>query len=98
MIPIKYNTRNLRVRWATTTLTVLGTGMIVWSSCVLFSLVEGLQHSMKVSGDPLDLIVVRKGTTTEATGGFTAATAADILTLGGVARDDSGRPLAAPSC
>ena len=42
MIPLKYNLRNLRVRWVTTTLTVLGTGLVVWSSCILFGMVDGL--------------------------------------------------------
>jgi len=96
MIPIKYNTRNLRVRWVTTALTVVGTGMIVWSSCLVFSLVEGLQHSMAVSGDPLDLIVLRKGSTNEVNGGFDKAKADSLLTLGGIARDAEGLPLAAP--
>ena len=96
MIPLKYNTRNLRVRWVTTLLTVVGTGMIVWSSCLLFSLVEGLQHSLTVSGDPLDLIVLRKGSSAETTGGFEMAKALDLLTLNGIARDDKGNPLAAP--
>ena len=61
MIPLKYNVRNLRVRWKTTLMTVLGTGLVVWSSCILFGLVEGLEHSLTISGDPLDLIVMRKG-------------------------------------
>ena len=73
MIPLKYNVRNLRVRWVTTLMTVLGTGLIVWSSCILFGLVEGLQHSLNVSGDPLDLIVLRKGSTNETNGGFDRA-------------------------
>ena len=70
MIPLKYNVRNLRVRWKTTLMTVLGTGLVVWSSCILFGLVEGLEHSLTISGDPLDLIVLRKGSTNETTGGF----------------------------
>ena len=67
MIPLKYNVRNLRVRWKTTLMTVLGTGLVVWSSCILFGLVEGLEHSLTISGDPLDLIVMRKGSSTETT-------------------------------
>jgi putative ABC transport system permease protein len=94
MIPIKYNTRNLRVRWVTTVLTIVGTGMIVWSSCILFSLVEGLQHSMQVSGDPLDLIVLRKGSTNEVNGGFAKDKAEQLMTLDGIAHDKDG-PLAA---
>src|SRR3954471_23058405 len=95
MIPLKYNLRNLRVRWVTTTLTVLGTGLVVWSSCILFGMVDGLQHSLKVSGDPLDLIVLRKGATNETSSGFEKAKADDLATLGGIARDESGQPLVA---
>ncbi len=32
MIPIKYNIRNLRVRWVTTLMTVVGTGLVVWAT------------------------------------------------------------------
>jgi putative ABC transport system permease protein len=95
MIPLKYNTRNLRVRWVTTALTIFGTGMVVWSSCILFSLVEGLQHSLSVSGDPLDLIILRKGSSEETTSGYSLETAKDLVTLNGIARDESGMPLAA---
>jgi len=94
MIPFKYNVRNLRVRWKTTLMTVLGTALLVASSCILFGLVEGLEHSLKVSGDPLDLIVLRKGATAETTGGFESKKADELLTLNGIARDGDG-PLAA---
>jgi putative ABC transport system permease protein len=95
MIPLKYNVRNLRVRWKTTLMTVLGTGLVVWSSCILFGLVDGLEHSLTISGDPLDLIVMRKGSSTETTGGFETVKADEILNLPGIARDDQGHPLAA---
>jgi putative ABC transport system permease protein len=95
MIPLKYNVRNLRVRWKTTLMTVLSTGLVVWSSCILFGLVEGLEHSLSISGDPLDLIVMRKGSSTETTGGFESISADELLTLPGIARDDEGHPLAA---
>ncbi len=95
MIPLKYNVRNLRVRWKTTLMTVLGTGLVVWSSCILFGLVEGLEYSLGISGDPLDLIVMRKGSSTETTGGFETTKADDILILPGIARDEDGEPLAA---
>jgi putative ABC transport system permease protein len=95
MVPIKYNIRNLRARWVNTTMAVLGTAMIVWSSCALFSLVEGLQHSLRISGEPLDLIVLRKGADSETSSGFDADKADKIPNLAGIARDDAGRPLAA---
>src|SRR5690349_5325948 len=96
MIPIKYNVRNLRVRWATTLLAVLATGMVVWSSCVLFGFIDGLQYSLDVSGDPLDLIVLRNGSTTDVNSGFEAEKADEMANLDGVARDAEGHLLAAP--
>jgi putative ABC transport system permease protein len=95
MIPLRYNIRNLRVRRVSTAMTVLGTGLIVWSSCILFGLVDGLQHSLEVSGDPLDLIVIRKGSTNENTGGFDWSKAEDLKTVPGTARGEGGRPLVA---
>jgi putative ABC transport system permease protein len=95
MIPLKYNVRNLRVRWKTTVMTMLGTGLVVWSSCILFGLVDGLEHSLNISGDPLDIIVMRPGSTNETTGGFESIKADQLLTLPGIARDEAGLPLAA---
>lgn len=95
MIPFKYNLRNLWARRVTTGMTVLGTGAVVWCSCLLFGLADGLRHSLQVSGDPLDLIVIRKGSTNETTGGFDSAKADTVATLSGIARDEAGRPLVA---
>jgi len=95
MIPLKYNVRNLRVRWVTTALIVLGTGMVVWSSCILFGFVDGLQHSLRISGEPLDLIVLRKGADAESSSGYDAKQADAIAELAGIARDATGRPLVA---
>lgn len=95
MIPLKYNVRNLRARWVTTLLTVLVTGMVVGVSCILFGFIDGLQHSLAVSGDPLDLIVLRNGSTTDVNSGFASAVADDVKNLDGVARDEGGRLLAA---
>jgi len=95
MIPLKYNVRNLCVRWKTTLMTTLGTALLVCSSCILFGLVEGLEYSLKISGDPLDLIVLRKGSSNENTGGFESSKADLILNLNGIQRDVNGTPLAA---
>src|SRR5262245_13329460 len=95
MIPFKYNVRNLRVRWVTTLMTILGTAAVVWCSCILFGMVEGLQHSLKVSGDPLDLIILRKGSTSETGGAYDLTKAEQIAALDGIARDPEGHPLVA---
>ena len=94
MVPLRYNLRNLRVRWVGTLMTVLGTGLIVGSSCGVFSLVEGLQQTLKLSGDPLDLIVLRKGSSSETVSVIDSDKSDKILNLAGIARDESGQVLA----
>lgn len=95
MIPLKYNLRNLRVRGATTLATVLCIAAVVAISCVLFGFIDGLRYNLRVSGDKLDLIVLRNGSTAETNSGFTAATADEAKLLPGVARDPEGALLAA---
>ncbi len=87
MIPLKYNLRNLRVRGATTFWTVISIAAVVAASCVLFGFIDGLRYNLRVSGDPLDLIVLRNGSTSETNSGFTSAVADEAKNLPGVARD-----------
>jgi putative ABC transport system permease protein len=95
MIPIKYNLRNLRVRWVTTLSTALSIGLIVWASCLVFGLAEGLRQTLIASGDPLDLIVLRQGSTNETNSGFELRKYQEMGTLDGIACDASGHPLIA---
>ncbi|MBC7819976.1 MAG: ABC transporter permease [Planctomycetaceae bacterium] len=93
MIPVKYNVRNLRVRWVTTLMTVVGTGLVVWATVLTFGLIDGLDHALRISGDPLDLIVLRKGTTEETSSNIDQKVAKDVANLDGIATDSSGQPL-----
>ncbi|QDT56106.1 putative ABC transporter permease YknZ [Caulifigura coniformis] len=93
MIPLKYNVRNLRVRWITTLMTVIGTGLVVWAMVLTFGLTDGLEHALSISGQPLDLIVLRKGANDETGSNVAQATADQIADLEGVAKNDQGQPL-----
>lgn len=93
MIPVKYNVRNLRVRWVTTLMTLVGTGLVVWATVLTFGLSDGLEHALRISGDPLDLIVLRKGTTEETSSNIDQKVAKEIANLDGIAQDTSGNPL-----
>ncbi len=93
MIPVKYNVRNLRVRWVTTLMTVVATGLVVWCTVLTFGLIEGLDHALRISGEPLDLIVLRKGTTEETSSNIDQKVAKEIANLDGIATDSSGQPL-----
>lgn len=92
MIPIKYNVRNLRVRWLTTLMTVLGTGLVVWASVLTFGLTDGLDHALRVSGDAMDLIVFRKGATDESSSVIQQRIAREVANLEGIERDENGDP------
>jgi putative ABC transport system permease protein len=93
MIPIKYNVRNLRVRWVTTTMTIVATGLVVWATVLTFGLVDGLKHALQISGDKLDLIVLRKGSTEETSSNIDQKVAREIANLEGISRDETGQPL-----
>ncbi len=93
MVPAKYNIRNLRVRWMTTLMTVLGTGLVVWATVLTFGLTDGLEYALRTSGQPLDLIVLRKGSNDETGSGIDQQTARKVATLDGIAADEQGRPL-----
>lgn len=93
MIPVKYNVRNLRVRWVTTLMTVVGTGLVVWATVLTFGLTDGLDHALRISGDKLDLIVLRKGTTEETASNIDQKLAKEITNLDGIARDNAGEPM-----
>lgn len=64
-IPWRYTLRSLRTRWVTSFMTFLGAALVVWASVLSFGLAAGLDHTLQVSGDPLDLIVMRKGSSAE---------------------------------
>lgn len=93
MIPAKYNLRNLRIRWVTTVMTVLGIGLVVWATVLSFGLADGLEHTLLITGDDLDLIVLRKGSQDEVSSGIPQSVARELATLPGIARDNEGQPL-----
>ena len=93
MIPAKYNLRNLRVRWVTTLMTVIATGLVVCASVLTLGLVDGVERSLRISGDPLDVIVMRNGSNVETASGIEQKVARDVSSLPGIAKDGSGQPL-----
>lgn len=93
MIPIKYNIRNLRVRWVTTLMTVVSTALVVAITVLTFGLTDGVQRALRVAGDELDLVVLRKGSTNETGSSVDAKMAREIANLPGIEKDDSGTPL-----
>jgi putative ABC transport system permease protein len=95
MVPLKYNVRSLRARKVGSLMTIFGVGMVVWASIFAMGLSAGLDKTLEIAADPLDLIVMRKGATSEAVSAVTESSAREIKAFDGIATDSSGNSLAA---
>jgi putative ABC transport system permease protein len=93
-IPIRYNVRNLRLRIGLTVMTALGIALTVTTAIFLMALVAGLDRAFVSSGNPLNVLVLRKGSEAELTGGFDASLFPTLKTLPGLAKDSHGEPMA----
>ena len=93
-IPISYNIRNLKLRKGLTIMTALGIALTVTTAVFLMALLAGLKKAFMTSGDPLNVLVMRKGSTAELSGGFDANLFPTLRTLPGIAKDAQGEPMA----
>ena len=93
-IPVAYNLRNLVVRKTTTVMTALGIGLTVAVLLAILALVGGLRTSLQSSGNPLQVLVLRKGGTSELSSVVTPANFQDMKFKNGIARTSSGQPMA----
>jgi putative ABC transport system permease protein len=95
-IPLKYNLRNLRVRWPTTLMTVLGIALVVWASVIAVGLVVGLMAGFGQAAEPLHLLVLRQGAQSETESWVGENRVAVVESLPGIASGSSGEPLVSP--
>ncbi|HEV3510593.1 MAG TPA: ABC transporter permease [Candidatus Sulfotelmatobacter sp.] len=93
-IPISYNIRNLKLRKGLTVMTALGIALTVTTAIFLMALVAGLDQAFVSSGSPLNVLVLRKGSEAELSGGFDASLFPVLKTLPGIAKDSHGEPIA----
>jgi len=92
-IPISYNIRNLRLRKGLTVMTALGIALTVTTAIFLMALVAGLDRAFVSSGSSKNVLVLRKGSEAELSGGFDAALFPTLKTLPGIAKDSHGEPM-----
>ncbi len=92
-IPLTYNLRNLVVRKTTTLMTALGIALTVAVLLSVLALVNGLRTAFQSSGNPLQILVMRKGANAELSSGMTRGVFQDLKSLDGIARLD-GEPMA----
>ena len=92
-LPIKYNVKNVFVRWRSTLATILGVALVVAVFIVVQALAVGLESSSANTGVEGNLLVMRKGSTAESSSQVKLDQVRTIQYLEGVARDPEGKPL-----
>jgi len=95
-IPIKYNLRNLQVRWVTSLLTTLGIMFVTLVFVWLWAAALGIDRSLVGSGDPTLMITLRTGTTAESQSIVTKQQYEDLLGIQGLLRDAKNEPMVSP--
>ncbi len=95
-IPFKYNVRSLLVRRVSTVMTGGGIALVVAVFVVVMAMVAGFAGAIQDSGSPDNMIVLRKGSTTETGSAFSLGQFDALKFLPQIKRDRSGQPLASP--
>ena len=92
-LPLNYSFRNALVRWRSTIATVLGIALVVFVFVLLQSLAAGIEKSSGNTGDPRNLLVVRKGSTAESASLILRQTLTEIRYFEEIARNEQGEPI-----
>jgi len=92
-LPIKYNLRNLVVRKGSTLATAFTIGLTVAVFLMVMALARGIDLTLSTSGEPLNVIVLREGSTAELNSSVSRENFNDLMYLDGVVREGD-QPLA----
>jgi len=93
-LPLKYNFRNLTVRKSSTLATAFSIGLTVGVFLMVMALARGIDFTLTSSGEPLNLIVMREGSTAELNSSISRENLNNLIYLDGVAREGD-QPLVA---
>ena len=92
-LPLKYNIRNIVVRKGSTLATAFTIGLTVAVFLMVMALARGIDLTLSSSGEPLNMIVLREGSTAELNSVVTRENFNDLQYLDGVQREGD-KPLA----
>ena len=91
-IPFLYNFKSVLVRWRATGATVLGVGLVVAVFLLMQAMAAGLEKSSVNTGDPRNVMIVRKGSTAESSSQVSREQLQVIQYWPEIERDAQGRP------
>jgi putative ABC transport system permease protein len=90
------NLRSIRARAGSSSVAVIGIAGVVLVFVAVLSIAEGVAATMKASGDPETVMILRAGSDTEMTSGLAGDAVRTIQDAPGVARDAAGTPMTSP--
>ena len=94
-LPISYSFRNLWTRRLTTVLTASGMALVVFVFAAILMLAEGLRKTLVETGSYDNVVVIRKGSTSEVMSGVTRLQASIVETQPEAAIGEDGQALLA---
>jgi putative ABC transport system permease protein len=91
-----YNLRSMIVRKGTAAMTAMGIAMVVAVFVMTLAIAQGFRSTLVASGSPENVIILRKGSTSENLSAVLRPQVPIIESLPQIARGPDGRPLASP--
>jgi putative ABC transport system permease protein len=95
-IPLKYNVRSLLVRRVSTAMTAGGIALVVAVFVIVMAMVAGLGSAITDTGSPDNVVILRKGATTETYSAITLDQFDALKFLPQIRRDAGGDTYASP--
>lgn len=95
-LPLSYSVRNVRARPTRSLMTAGVIALVVVASTLFLGLISSLKRTLVVSGHPLNLVVMRKGSDNDGSSQLSLEVYQAIRFLDGIARDENDQPLVSP--
>lgn len=96
MLPLSYSLRNVAARPARSLMTAGVVALVVVASGLFLGLISSVKRTLIDSGDPMNLVVMRKGSDNDGSSQISLAAYQAIRYFDGIARNAEDEPLASP--
>lgn len=92
-LPLRYNVRNVLVRWRSTLASILGIALVVAVYVMMQAMAAGIERSSANTGSNDNLMVVRRGSTAESSSLVTREQLRSLMYSPEIARNERDEPL-----
>jgi putative ABC transport system permease protein len=96
VLPFSYSFRNIAARPGRSLMSASVIALVVVACSLFLGLISSLKHTVASSGDPMNLIVMRKGSENDGASWLPLQAFQAIRFFDGIAHDDADQPLASP--